>query len=41
MPNKAWDIAVYYISNDRHDHRNPTKKHCLKSHNLASLLEVT
>ena len=25
----------------RHDHRNPTKKHLLKSHNLTSLLEVT
>ena len=26
MPNMAWDIVTQYILNDRHDHRNPTKK---------------
>ena len=34
MPNKAWTIAPCC------DHRNPTKKHRLKSHSLTSLLEV-
>ena len=34
IPNTAWNIL-------RHDHKNPTKEHRLKSHNLTPLLEVT
>ena len=26
MSNTAWHIVTQYITNDRHDHRNPTKK---------------
>ena len=39
MQNTAWDIVTRYITNDRHDHRNSTKKHCLN--HLMTLLEVT
>ena len=31
---------LVYHKSLRHDHRNPSKKHRLKSHNLTSLLEV-
>ena len=32
---------LVYCKRQRYDQRNPTKKHRLKSYNLASLLEVT
>ena len=42
MPNTAWDIVTKYIINDGDmTIEIQLKKHCLKSHNLTSLLEIT
>ena len=34
-----YDLVCYKLQ--RHDHRNPTKKHRLKLHNLTTLFGVT